>query len=161
METNSNGPISEQSGSEDLPELADSRYDVFGGAVTFSRITLGLGSAAGFIGWCYYALVFMGWIGHPKTFFEIFILGFPLIYLVVSLLATFRFFHRRTLLIVGIIVNLPIIAPLLYWIAKGYGLAPLSVIFLFFILSWMILLLGSFMGRFEKRVTKSRGPQPI
>jgi hypothetical protein len=159
VETDSN-QINEQRGSEDLPEIADPRDNVFGWVVTLSRMTLGLGSAAAFIGWCYYALVFLGWIGHPKTLFEIFILGFPLIYLVVSLLASLGIFHRRTLLTIGILMNLPIVAPLLYWIARGYGLAPLSIIFLFFFLSWMILLLCSFMGRFEKRVTKGRGPQP-
>lgn len=115
------------------------------------KLALSFGSIAGLIGWCYYALVFVGWIGRPKTLFEIFILGFPLVYLTISLLASLKIFRQRTLFLLGIFVNLPVVTPLVYWIARGYVFELPSVIVLFFVMSWMILLVGSLMGRFQKR----------
>jgi hypothetical protein len=115
-------------------------------AVPFSRLVLGLASFAGLVFWLLYDLSFLMFLVMarrlPNSPFEFYVLGFPLVYFMGSLISSLGGFRLRTLFIVGFFLNLSLLLPVVYWFSNGYGLAPLNLVCLFFILSWSGLLLA-------------------
>lgn len=93
------------------------------------------------IGWCYYTVVFFALIGIPQRVRDLLILAFPWSYLIATFLAVFRVLKGTELVIVGLVMNMPLLGLELYWIASGSGLTAVSLVVGGFLFAWAVDLL--------------------
>jgi hypothetical protein len=113
-----------------------------GSVLLISKTLLVLASFAGLVGWTYLTLLSLAWAGSRMGVSDALLLAFPFVYLLCSVGVCFAGMRKRTLVILGACLNLPLVITGLYFIFKSPESVTATGICFAFILLWSFMCLA-------------------